>query len=410
MSRVQLAVQRLAKEYPLHAGILARWQIDADESVGTMGVGFIHGKLRLIFNPEFVASIRIDELEGVLHHEINHVLFDHVLHEPEPDEDRNARTIAQEVTVNEWVPEPLPGLPVLLDQYPRLPPNEDTETRYKRLRKKPDKGGDSGKGGGPGKGRKSRRKSPPPATTVDNHDTWREIRENADEASESLKQDIAVVWAALGADQRASLEEAFKAVVNSGCESLGLAGISPGNADTALAGGNAHIPWQKLLRRYAGKCRSRRPVFNRPPRRFPHLTGILPGKGRISGKPRVMAVIDTSGSMDDSTLADVSHELGLMARSFEVFVVECDVVIHAVYPWRPIQKVRGRGGTSFLPPFEKAFLDQHRPDLVVYFTDGYGEAPPNPPSVPVIWCITACGIKPATWGREILMAPPELNR
>ena len=42
---------------------------------------------------------------------------------------------------------------------------------------------------------------------------------------------------------------------------------------------------------------------------------------------------------------------------------------------------------------------EHRPDLVIYLTDGYGEAPERPPSVPVIWCLTPGGEAPTTWGR-----------
>jgi len=31
-------------------------------------------------------------------------------------------------TVNEWIPKPLPGLPITLAQHPQLPPDEDTNT------------------------------------------------------------------------------------------------------------------------------------------------------------------------------------------------------------------------------------------------------------------------------------------
>ena len=62
------------------------------------------------------------------------------------------------------------------------------------------------------------------------------------------------------------------------------------------------------------------------------------------------------------------------------------------------------GGTSFKPPFERGFLREHRPDLVVYFTDGQGPAPECPPSVPVIWCLTQGGRMPVEWGREVRMS------
>ena len=82
-----------------------------------------------------------DELIGVFQHEINHLLFGHVVATPEDYPDSEARIIAEEVTVNEWVVVPLPGRPLTLDQFPSLKPLEDTKTRYARLaRKTADKG------------------------------------------------------------------------------------------------------------------------------------------------------------------------------------------------------------------------------------------------------------------------------
>ena len=84
-------------------------------------------------------------------------------------------------------------------------------------------------------------------------------------------------------------------------------------------------------------------------------------------------------------------------------VVECDTSIHAVYRYRPIKKVYGRGGTDLRPPLDPKFLRKHKADLAVYFTDGYGPAPAVRPRIPVIWCLTEGGEKPSTWGEEIRM-------
>ena len=113
--KIELTIDRLNSEYPLHAGILAQWRLEESAEVGTVGVGYRDDRLRLVYSPGFVESIGMDELMGVLHHEVNHVLFGHVFHDPGEREDGQARTIAEEVTVNEWVPEPLPATPVLLE-------------------------------------------------------------------------------------------------------------------------------------------------------------------------------------------------------------------------------------------------------------------------------------------------------
>ncbi|MBT3191082.1 MAG: hypothetical protein HN341_00855 [Verrucomicrobia bacterium] len=443
--KIDLAVDRLASDYPLHAGILAQWRIEAEPSVGTMGVGFRDDRLRLVYSPDFVESITLDELTGVLHHEANHVLFEHVLHVPKPDEDRSARTIAEELTVNEWVPEPLPGTPVTLTDYPRLPANEDTETRYGKLRgmaspdsaprgalsgaSDSDQDSDSdtkdqaGKRTKPGTSVQATGAQPNAAgepqkpgisvaqtsngvPTVDSHDTWAEVAESGREAKRAAKMDIALAWGNMTGEQRDALGAPFEEIAEAASIEVGIdlglvAGSVSGSDVSALDGGTAHVPWQVILRRYVGKIMRLRPVFGRPPRRFPDMVGIIPGKGRFAAKPHVMAVIDTSGSMSGPVLSDISAELAKMAASYEVTVVECDVVIHAVYPYRPIISVRGRGGTDFRPPLEMAFIRKHQADLVVYFTDGYGPAPDKAPRIPVIWGVIDGGRKPAKWGQEI---------
>ena len=502
--KISLAIDRLNSEYPLHAGILAQWKVEESGAVDTMGVGFRDGRLRLVYSPEFIESIGMDELMGVLHHEVNHVLFGHVTHTPAEREDGQARTIAEEVTVNEWVSEPLPGTPVLLEQYPFLPENESTEDRYGKLRKRANlslgatraapsrgvpscsapnsansagagsgqsggsgqtgqkakagpggavpqgagsqpggkaqgagthpggtgqpggtsrsgKGGKSGNaenGTGPGSqpGGNPRLASQPTSNgvrTTDDHSIWAEVLENKERAERAAKMDIAVTWDSLTPEERDKVEEPFAEIAEAAAEESGFEaepafgiGNEAGEEAEALHGGEGHVPWQVVLRRHVGRILERRPVFGRVPRRFPDMAGIVPGKGRFAQKPKVMAVIDTSGSMTVAMLEAISAELGLMAKHYDVEVVECDAQIQRVYPYRPIVTVVGRGGTDFRPPFEQVFLHAHQPDLVVYFTDGFGPVPDRTPRIPVIWCIADGGVEPAEWGTKISLSEP----
>jgi predicted metal-dependent peptidase len=118
-----------------------------------------------------------------------------------------------------------------------------------------------------------------------------------------------------------------------------------------------------------------------------------------------MAVIDTSGSMSAELLSAVGGELGRLARFYQVLVVECDFAVRRAYRYRPLQAAVGRGGTDLRPPLERTFLREHRPDLVLYFTDGIGPAPERPPAIPVVWCILPGGVRPARWGRQIQLRP-----
>lgn len=373
--RVMLAISRLVVGQPLHAGIVAQWKLMEDESVGTMAVGYHRSQLLLFFAPSFVAEISLDELSAVLCHEANHVLFGHCQRVPVDGENKNAMTIAEEVTVNEWVSGSLPGEPIILADYPYLPENEDTQTRYERLIKNmPDKQG-----------------------SLDDHSKWVQIQESEHIASDIIRKTIAKAWDSLTPEQKSKIKlpQILKKEIKEAVNSVQPSELSMENS------GSAKIPWQKVLRRYVGSSLCRRSVFTKPPRRFPDMIGVLPGRGRQNSKPKVMAVIDTSSSMTAPLIADISSELKVMSKTHEIIVVECDDNIHAVYPYKPIENVSGRGGTDFRPVFKIEFLRKHKPDLIIYFTDGYGSAPLVKPPIPVVWCLTPRGVKPSFWGREI---------
>ena len=430
--KLRLAIDRMAVKYPLHAGILAGWVVEATTAFPTMAVGFdsINQRLRLYYSQAFVEKISLEHLGGVLHHEVNHVLFEHVFHIPEPGEDRAAMTVAQEVTVNEWVPEPLPLKPILLSDYPFLKPDEDTETRYRQLIGKvkdefpvmripavdgadrggkgdlddPQGNGDSGKGqkdGAPAGEADAGAGGGPEQGALDRHASWAEIQGNLDAAKAVSDCDIERVWLSLPSDQRKKVPEAVKVAIDEPCHGTCTC-TDASKSDLNL--GKARVQWQTVLRPYVGRAVMRGPTFGRPPRRCPNLVGIVPGKARRQPLPRVMAAIDTSPSLTDAMLADISAELSRMSRCYPVTVVECDLMIRAVYPYtKPIRSVHGRCGTDLRPPFDPEFLRSQKADVVVYFTDGDGPAPEKAPPVPVIWCLTKGGANKAGWGREVWM-------
>jgi predicted metal-dependent peptidase len=142
--------------------------------------------------------------------------------------------------------------------------------------------------------------------------------------------------------------------------------------------------------------------------------GVLPGSRRVPLKLRILAAIDTSGSMSATTLDEIAAELRVMARSYDVAVVEFDAAIqrryrlgdaHAHNPnfgisgsgnaarvaGDPLSAMQGRGGTSFYPVFQRDTLawaaDSGDLSGVVVFSDGYGPAPSQPPREPVIWVL-----------------------
>ncbi len=501
---VRVGITRLAGKYPFHARVLERFRPRADPAVGTMGVGMSGDQLELVFAPGFVANVSADELGGVLLHEVMHVVLGHVTADPAGFPDRVARTIAEEVTVNEFVREPLPGRPVVLAMFPNLPASESTAVRYRRLAgrvpkkwqarlaalpgsgnpsssagrsasgsarpatepprdRRASEGDDDGGGGGgerppmsssdggagpPGgiaacgspadtsprgtagaeagrqlavqtgsgagqrDGRGPRSSSlgpggkaggqvlppvlpcPPQPGLVDSHGGW----PSTPDQRETFRAGLADLITDVAADTPVPDEIA---------ESLRACGVVPGQGKYVVRGEAAgELDWRTLLRRYVGRELRVEARYGRPPRRFPDLAGIVPGRGRAEGEVSVVAVVDTSASMTAPMLEVIAGELRHLGRHYPVHVVECDCLVRRSYRFRGLlEEVEGRGGTDFRPPLERPFLRRLRPKpaVVVVFTDGDGPAPDRPPAVPVIWCLTPGGRPPGGWGRVVEM-------
>ena len=405
--KLKMAVQRMMRRYPFHAHLVAGSRRLEEPGISTMAVTVRSCQVLYFYNADFVESCTLEELVGVFHHEVNHVLFGHVFAKPEDFPHRMARIIAEEVTVNEWVNEPLPGNPVLLEQFPQLPENEDTTTRYHKLAKDlpdnglkftllvPNSGSDGQKSGGGGE------EIEVEIQTLDDHSVWEEARNSGRLGRMAVQAAVRQARRKLSPEQWQHLPESVRKAIEQRAR-----GNQPGDCLEEFSPGDdgRAQDWRRQLRRYMGQETEIRPVFNRPSRRCPELLGIVPGQVRRMERPHVMAAIDTSGSVTTDDLSQISAELRRMNRTHQVTVVECDTQIQAVYPLREdLREVKGRGGTDLRPPFEPAFLRQYRPDVVVYFTDGCGPTPDIAPRIPVIWCLTQGGTQPADWGREIKM-------
>jgi predicted metal-dependent peptidase len=436
--KIRIATQRLVAKYPFHASILERCISTAGSDVGTMGVTVSGSDILLVHNPTFVLNIPMDELGGVLLHEVHHVILGHLLASPHDFPDHWARTMAEELTVNEFIREPLPDGAVTLAQFPKLPPMESTGQRYNRLRKvrrrqplgtphgapnpptshpadskgaqNPEKGkdasspihrkpcsgfGDCQNGDIAGSTDRSLRRG---QRTVDDHTLWAEARQKPDQSRIVIRDLI----------QEAALEVGHDQIPPELHHVLSICGVGKDAGQSCQEleqGRRGRMNWRWLLRHHVGRLLEAGPVFTRPPRRFPHLIGIFPAQRRQAARPLILAVVDTSKSITNRLLEQINGELTRLARSFRVKVVECDTKIQRVFEYRPLKHVLGRGGTDLRPPLRRRFLRQHRPDVVVFFTDGDGPVPAHPPGLPVIWCLTPEGKRPAPWGRCLRMDP-----
>ena len=388
--RLGVALARLSSTHPLHAAIIDTWDIveEGSSANGTMAVSVgENNRIRLTFDPAFVQRITPDEAASVLQHELHHVLFGHLTSRPENHPNLKAWRLAEEMTTNEFVVGPLPGRPILLKDFPGFPTGESTRERYRRL-------ASSGRRptGGAAKPDTSGQESPRCVAG--------DVAAPPQLVEQIVAADVAVAAARLSpTDASTAIQALARSLPSHGPASglrarlLSLCGTGSGNVD-----------WPQVLRRITASLSELRPSLRRPARRFPRLVGIVPGRGRVPGRPSILAVLDTSGSMwDQETFAAIKSAVEALSPLASVLIVECDTVIRRTYRFTgSLVDVSGGGGTSFIEPLADDFLKAHRVDAVFYFTDGFGEAPAQRPRIPVVWCLVGEAAKsPAPWGRVL---------
>ena len=187
-------------------------------------------------------------------------------------------------------------------------------------------------------------------------------------------------------------------------------GRLPGNLKKVIEGDRKDsLDWKQLLLDFVTRTLGGERQWLPPARRYAWKKLYLPRRSERQTIEIVVAV-DTSGSTT-SELPDFLTELRGMATAFgdyRITIIQCDTAIHSVKEYTgddPLPQdlaFYGFGGTSLIPPFE--YVEKklpEAPNVLIYLTDGYGDAPKYPPEYPVIWCLTGSGEKPAKWGVEV---------
>lgn len=176
-----------------------------------------------------------------------------------------------------------------------------------------------------------------------------------------------------------------------------------------------HTPWEQVLRTQVARALAPRLAENpsRPARSWLANQGRVgtkdrPARGRLPWAPglthakrvpRLVLVLDVSGSIDAPLLARFAAELSALTRRLDtpVTVVVGDDAVRAVHllapgrlglkelqAWASEAGFAGAGGTDFTPLLEEA--SRHRPDLTVVLTDLEGPARHRPPGA-LLWAV-----------------------
>ena len=390
------------ERYPYYAAILARLRPVADPSVLRMAVSLHDDRFYLHINVDaFLAEPQY--LRGVLLHEVHHIALGHLGH-PKFTEAAEAELmdLALEMSANEYIDEPLPN-PILWTSYSAvgIRAGQSSIDRYNLLVEANRSGAFEQR---PGKGPRHDHES-----RADDHRYLRrrERDPGAVEHTRKLLQDA--VDQVQQHEPEGDHEDPKRRLV---------AGKTPGRLLEDLTGRAAEaaifLDWKEAMRLFIARARAPVHTWSRPSRRFPDRIGEIPGRTyspRAIVKPQLLVAVDTSMSMTTRELEEIGRQLAALADYARLTIVECDAEITRVYPFAgALDDVAGRGGTDLRPVFEPDFLAAHRPQGVIYFTDGEGPLPDHAPALPVLWILTKPQEFTCPFGERALLvrkaAPP----
>jgi predicted metal-dependent peptidase len=195
----------------------------------------------------------------------------------------------------------------------------------------------------------------------------------------------------------------------------------------------SRTPWEQVLRTQLARCLTPHPApsWSRPSRSYlanqgragprrpaerrivnPRRMPWEPGFSGVKTVPRLVVIVDVSGSIDQDLMARFAREIEAITRRLEagLVLVIGDDHVQRVVRFEPTDlkparldlqaiEFKGGGGTDFTPLLEEA--DKHRPDLAVVLTDLEGPACFRP-RWPVIWAVPeSCRAAVAPFGRKV---------
>jgi len=168
------------------------------------------------------------------------------------------------------------------------------------------------------------------------------------------------------------------------------------NLITSLKKSKVELPWNLYLQRLIGTVESKqKKTITRRNRRQPDRLDL---RGQLrSHKAKIAVALDISGSISDAEFNQAIQEVLRILQNYhhEITIIECDDEIRRVYKVKSAKDIQPRtklrGGTSFTPVFE--YVNTQQMNLLVYFTDGKGEAKLRsiPKGYKILWIISGKG-------------------
>lgn len=390
--KIKKAKISLQQDQPFFAYLLSTLDIEADPDVGTIGVN-TKTKRNIFYNPDYIKETSLKQTQGLLIHEIGHIIFNHYHRQ---DQDPKISNIAQDIVVNDIIQEAKLNLPqgglvpsnhrleikqpqgknIYIENINKKSSEQVYEILEKTLDKKTKEQLSQGAGGQGQKGKKKQQgggagQDEQQGARIDQHNFGNS--EPDQETKEKIKQKI--IEASTYAKSRGELPSKIEARIKELTESK--------------------LDWRSLLYRYVANEIPFDYTWQTPHKKSHSLGTYLPNIQRE--KLELVLALDTSGSISDKELQDFAGEVLSIVNSFqniELTILEADTEIQKVIEISNYNKdkvknleIVGRGGTDHYPVFEWVQKNKPNARLLICFTDGHTRTPTQNPYFDTLWVL-----------------------
>lgn len=379
VQKLTIARQQILAEYPFYGMLLMNLKfglMDCETAFTDME--------RIVFDPDFIEILSLEELEFVMQHELLHCVLHHCTRGKGMNQE--LYNIACDIVVNSNILSSMGKTQMFVagEEVMHLVPDGSegclytAEQVYQMLVKELDF---QGTGFAEGFG------------VCDCHDFWDEIEHGVLRENE---------W-------KEYLEEASSALAGSGQIPAGIRKIlDDGKYQSKL-------DWRDILRDFLKlHADDFDYTYKMPDRRYLYMDMVYPGFYEMMNEEidGIYFFADTSGSISTKMLTEILNEVKAALEQteglrgwlsfFDTKVYEA-MEIDSVQSLEKVQPLGG-GGTNFFEVFRylKEIQKEKNPKAVVILTDGYASFPNEQAAlgIPVLWIIGHSNVKPP-WGRYV---------
>lgn len=363
--RLDAAIKTLLNEKPFYAHFIMNSNVLWDAyGVPTAGAAIVNATPLLVFNSEFVKKLNSAEFAGVLEHEVEHLVHDHM--EQAKSLNKHVHNIASDWSINQRI-KVLPDgcithefMEKRLNQV--VEREQDSMFYYYLLMKNQDKIKD--------------------LMPLDDH----ELKELADKMESSALAKAAV---------KNAVSKALK----------GAAGNVPDHLKGIIADlmSPEQISWQQVLRNFVSTSTT---ALNQGTRKKLHRRFSLDAPGKKKKRLLTLGICtDSSGSVSDELYSQFLNEIYHITKHVGTsYLIEVDCEVKSVEKLKKNHKLTertGYGGTAYNPGLNKC--KELKCDAIIYMGDGDCADLPQNPQIPVLWILPNGATCPATFGKVLTL-------